>query len=195
MVAEEIIDGVPTDENPYPTENLGYNSKRKVENLTNSSCNPRRKKAKISRQPTSSAKYVDHDHSYFSASVERLVDVVQNEEIHDRLHEKETGNGIIIRLPLLAFQLVMILTAFIYSSCVTNFIYIFLLSCQRKMNLILILRTQVCSLRDGNAKLKKRSECLQKKEDLRKCKLLIVLLGLVGPVATAGSIRNNIPTI
>ena len=44
-----FIDGVPTDENPYPTENLGYNSKRKVENLTNSSCNPRRrKKAKMS---------------------------------------------------------------------------------------------------------------------------------------------------
>ena len=82
-----FIDGVPTDENPYPTENLGYNSKRKVENLTNSSCNPRRrKKAKMScRQPTSSAKYVDHDHSYFSASVgpnEHLVDVVPNEEIH-----------------------------------------------------------------------------------------------------------------
>ena len=168
-----FIDGVPTDENPYPTENLGYNSKRKVENLTNSSCNPRRrKKAKMScRQPTSSAKYVDHDHSYFSASVgpnEHLVDVVPNEEMHD---EEETGNGIIIRLPLLAFQLVMFLTAFIYSSCVTNFVYIFLLSCQQKFNLILILHTQVCSLRDENAKLKKRIECLQKKEDLCKYKL------------------------
>ena len=79
-----FIDRVPTDENPYPTENLGYNSKRKVENPTNSSCNPRRrKKAKMSRQPTtSSAKYVDHNHSYFSASVgptEHLVDVVPNE--------------------------------------------------------------------------------------------------------------------
>ena len=156
-----FIDRVPTDENPYPTENLGYNSKRKVGNLTNSSCNPRRrKKAKMScRQPISSTKYVDRDHSYFSAS-----------EIHD---EEETGNGIIIRLPLLAFQLVMFLTAFIYSSCVTNFIYILLLSCQQKFNLILILRTQVCSLRDENAKLKKRIECLQKKEDLCKCKLPI----------------------
>ena len=169
-----FIDGVTTDENSYPTENLGYNSKRKVENLTNSSCNPRRrKKAKMSRQPTSSAKYVNHDHSYFSASVgpnEHLVDVVPNEEMHD---EEETGNGIIIRLPLLAFQLVMFLTAFIYSSCVTNFNYIFLLSCQQKFNLILILRTQVCSIRDENAKLKTRIECLQKKEDLCKCKLPI----------------------
>ena len=67
----------------------------------------------------------------------------------------------------------MFLTAFIYSRCVTNFIYIFLLSCQRKINLILILRTQVCSIRDENAKLKKRIECLQKKEDLCKCKLPI----------------------
>ena len=25
-----FIDGVPPDENPYPTENLGYNSKKKV---------------------------------------------------------------------------------------------------------------------------------------------------------------------
>ena len=65
----------------------------------------------------------------------------------DGLHEEETGNEIIIRLPLLAFQLVMFLTTFVYSSCVTNFIYIFLLSCPRKINLILILRTQVCSLR------------------------------------------------
>ena len=123
----------------------------------------------MSRQPTSSAKYVDHDHSYFSASVgpnKRLVDVVPNEDMHG---EEETGNGIIIRLPLSAFQLVM----FIYSSCVTNFVYIFLLFCQRKFNLILILRTQVCSLRDENAKLKKRIECLQKKEDLCKCKLPI----------------------
>ena len=80
---------MPTDKNPYPTENLGYNLKRKVGNLTNSSCNPRRrKKAKMSRQPTSSAKYADHDHSYFSASVgpnERLVDVVPKEKMH--------GNG------------------------------------------------------------------------------------------------------
>ena len=88
------------------------------------------------RQPTSSAKYVDQDHSYFSASVgpnERLVDVVRNEEMRDELQEEETGNGIIIRLPLLAFQLVMFLTAFMYSSCVTNFIYIYLLSCQREI--------------------------------------------------------------
>ena len=90
--------------------------------------------------------------------------------MHD---EEETGNGIIIRLPLLAFQLVMFLTAFIYSSCVTNLIYIFLLNFQQKFNLILILRTQVCSLRDENAKLKKRIECFQKKEDLCKCKLPI----------------------
>ena len=119
-------------------------------------------KAKMScRQPTSSAKYVDHDHSYFSASVgpnEHLVDVVPNEEVHD---EEETRNGI-IRLPLLAFQLVMFLTAFIDSSCVTNFVYVFLLSCHQKFNLILILRTHLCSLRDENAKLKKRIECLQR---------------------------------
>ena len=67
----------------------------------------------------------------------------------------------------------MFLTTFIYSSCVTNFIYIFLLSCQQKFNLIIILRTQVCSRRDENAKLKKRIECLQKKEDLCKYKLPI----------------------
>ena len=61
------------------------------------------------------------------------------------------------------------------SSCiyVTNFIYIFFLSCQEKFNLILILCTQVCSLRDEKAKLKKRIECLQTKEDLCKCKLPI----------------------
>ena len=144
----------------YPTES-GLQFEK--ENLTNSSCNPRRRKrAKMSRKPTSPTKYFDP--SYFSASVgpnEHLVDVAPNEDMHD---EEETGNGIIIRLPLLAFQLVMFLTAFIYSSCVTNFIYIYLLSCQRKFNLIFILRTQVCSLRDENAKLKKRIECLQKKE-------------------------------
>ena len=59
----------------------------------------------------------------FLASVvgpnERLVDVVLNEKVHDESHE-ETENGIVIRLRLLAFQLVVVLTAFIYSSCVTN---------------------------------------------------------------------------
>ena len=49
VCSKHFIDGYPTEENPYPTENLGYDSKRKVENVTSITANPRkRKRAKVS---------------------------------------------------------------------------------------------------------------------------------------------------
>ena len=59
--------------NPYPTENLGYDSKRKVEIVTNCSSGNRgiRKWVKLSQSNppiTVDSTFIEHDHSYFSYS-------------------------------------------------------------------------------------------------------------------------------
>ena len=95
ICSNHFIDGIPTEENSYPTENMGYNSKRKVENVTNYSTNisRRRKKVKVSNPspvPVSS-KVVEHDHSYVSVSSDNMSNF--NESYENLSNEQEEINS------------------------------------------------------------------------------------------------------
>ena len=63
VCSHHFVDDAPT-ENPYPTENLGYDSKRKVSNVLNFSSTPKpgRKRAKLHHNPISNidSDIIDH---------------------------------------------------------------------------------------------------------------------------------------
>ena len=75
VCSKHFIEGYLTGEHPYPTESLRYDSKRKVNIVTNSSLNPRRKKVKVSQYIAADSS-IDHDHSYFSSSSSAYVEDV-----------------------------------------------------------------------------------------------------------------------
>ena len=59
-----FIDGMPTEENPYPTKNLGYNSEKKVLSITKFSENlafTGRNKRKITSSPVKSYQQTNND--------------------------------------------------------------------------------------------------------------------------------------
>ena len=171
VCSKHFIDGVPTDENPYPTQNLGYDSKRKVENVNSTAAvNPRRrKKAKVSRSVTTPMD-VDHDHTYFTIS-SSSGHLPENNSPLDK--EGNNGNanqnsgGIFVNL----LQVILFLYGFICVGDILNFVYVFAVGCRQKINVILILRAQVLSLRDENERLKNQINHLKKKEESCKCKL------------------------
>ena len=155
-----------TGEHPYPTENLGYDSKRKVNIVTNSSLNPRRK-VKVS-QSIAADSSIDHDHSYFSSSSSAYVEDDTQSSLSEECQEANVNvRGIFVKF----LHVFMYLFAFMLSSTILNFIYGFALSCRRKLALIQILRAQVMSLQEENGRLKRYIDSLEKKEKLCKCKL------------------------
>ena len=170
VCSKHFVDSLPTEENPLPTENLGYNAKRKVENLTSIYANPRLKK-KAKRSPCQlsvNPQNVHHDHSYTSVNnsssvIHHPVKAIMDEHRDSNSVENGTVN--------LLIEVIMLLYGFVCGSNVVNFLYVVLSSCRQKLNVILILRAQVLSLRDENDRLKKRVVCLQKKHDSCRCKL------------------------
>ena len=152
---------------PYPTENLGYDSKREVNIVTNSSLNPRRKNVKVS-QSIAADSSIDHDHSYFSSLSSAYVEDDTQSSLLEECQEANVNvRGIFVKF----LHVFMYLFAFMLISTILNFIYGFALSCRRKLALIQILRAQVMSLQEENGRLKRYIDSLEKKEKLCKCKL------------------------
>ena len=64
MCSLHFIDGMPTEENPYPTKNLGYNSEKKVLSITKFSENlafTGRNKRKRTSSPVKSYQQTNND--------------------------------------------------------------------------------------------------------------------------------------
>ena len=141
VCSKHFIDGYLTGEHPYPTENLGYDSKRKVNIVTNSSLNPRRKKVKVS-QSIAADSSIDHDHSYFSSSSSAYVeDDTQSSLLEEYQETNVNVRGIFVK----CLHVFMYLFAFMLSSTILNFIYGFALSCRRKLAFkFYVLKLWVC---------------------------------------------------
>ena len=170
VCCKHFVDGVPTDENPYPTQNLGYNSKRKVENV-NSTANPRRRKKAKTSQSVATPMDVDHDHSYFTLSSQSSsschpennspLDKCPSPNANEGNNGDANSEGIFVNL----LQVVLFLYGFICVGNILNFVYVFALGCRQKINIILILCAQVLSLGDENERLKKQINHLKKKDE------------------------------
>ena len=174
MCSKHFIDDSPTEMNPYPTENLGYDSKRKVEIVTNCSSGNRgiRKRVKLSQPnpPTVDSTFIEHDHSYFSYSApsSSSSEYVEGDTSFEYQEVNNANDGgIFVKL----LQVLMFLHGFMISSRVLNFIYVLIMNCRRRLDVIQILRTQVLSLREENEQLRRYVDHLERKEKSCKCKL------------------------
>ena len=148
VCSSHFVDGMPTEENPYPTENLGYDAKRKVEHITCSSVQQRRRKVKARHTvstptptPPSSSIIadIDHDHSYISSicsdesiNIENLnissgkedvdVDVIKNKD--------PFSYGFVV------FEMLLLFISYIYTGQVVSLASLFKTTCLKKIEYI-----------------------------------------------------------
>ena len=180
VCSHHFVDGAPTDENPYPTENLGYNSKRKVSNVLNFSSTPkrRRKRAKLHHNPISNidSDVIDHDHSYSSnSSILADVDDDANQFLLSTnnlsSNSNQAGDNGAVDLFSVTLQFIMFVFGYYHAAIVLN--YVFKLNYQRNVFVNHVLHAQVDSLRDENKRLKRQVEILERKDKNCRCKLSV----------------------
>ena len=174
VCSEHFIDGSPTENHPYPTEKLGYDAKSKVENITG--CfNRRNKRARISQPITSIPDdleaSINHDHSYFNLSTSSIGDdsslpPEQEKDAFNNNNDDEFNMNL-----LMNFLFTFYSHTFTTCRIIICFISTFISNYIQKNNNIKILRAQVLSLKDENARLIRRIERLEKKDKLCICKM------------------------
>ena len=180
VCSHHFVDGAPTDENPYPTENLGYDSKRKVSNVLNfsSTPEPRGKRAKFHHNPISNidSDIIDHDHSYFSnssilADVDDDADQFLLSTNNLSSNSNQAGDNGAVDLFSVTLQFIMFVFGYYHAAIVLN--YVLKLNYQRNVFVNHVLRAQVDSLRDENKRLKRQVEILERKDKNCRCKLSV----------------------
>ena len=175
-----FVDGRSTEENPYPTENLGYDVKRKVDHITSSSSHNllpsrRRKATKVhaianSSTPTKPAQLegamadvvdVNHDHSYISIVCSDDVSI-NNDNLN--LDISGTENNVVVNSKeepylFILLKLLLLLLTFLYTGQITSMIVVTKKAIERNLNfiknlcdMVKILNAQVQSLLDENKK-------------------------------------------
>ena len=171
VCSDHFLHGCPTNENPYPTEKLGYESTSKVANITGYCNNKRNKRVRLTTQPTTEELEVsvNHDHSYFELSSTTLDDID-----HDEPEQQLTPEADVIiteetHVDDNTFDTVPSLIMSMYF--IFGFLFLFLQKFQQKMDDFKSMQKEIKTLKEENVKLRERVQHLEEKEGKCICKL------------------------
>ena len=172
MCSDHFVDGSPSEAHLFPTLQLGYDAKRKINNLQVGDKRASEKKARLSNtklQPSEQnlENSIKHDHSYFDLSCSRIEGHWQP-AMPDDDDDDEYKINTFFHAFLHSYYYML---CFSSSCAILGFVFLMLQNCYGKLNIIRIMYRQIAKLKEENVQLRKCVEHLKEKEKSCVCKL------------------------